>query len=119
MAVCQPEPLNCGNESPVYSCQARFVNSTEPSGRAHTTIAGIVSISVCRCSDSLVWVADCVSAFIVFRRYAAMFLLSVAQYGLCCRAPRQTARGCVPNPPSRTRRPETVFMSYMHTITDG
>src|SRR4051794_18482978 len=75
MAVCQPELLNCGNEPPVYSCQARFANSTEPSGRAHTTIAGIVSISVCRCSGSLVWVADCVSAFIFSRRYAAMFLL--------------------------------------------
>src|ERR1700758_666280 len=77
MAVCQPEPFNVCKDPPVYSCQARLVNSTEPSGNAHTTIAGIVSISICRSSGSLVWAGDCVSAVMFCRRYSDMlcFLL--------------------------------------------
>src|SRR5882762_5793095 len=65
IVACQPQPVSSGDEQPVYSCQARFANSAEPSARAHTTNAGIVSTRAWRSIGSVLRPTPCASAVMV------------------------------------------------------
>src|SRR5580704_1604836 len=65
IVACQPQPVSSGDEQPVYSCQARFANSAEPSARAQTTNAGIVSTRAWRSIGSVLRPTPCASAVMV------------------------------------------------------
>src|ERR1700756_646704 len=67
IVACHPQPVSSCDEQPVYSCQARFANSAEPSARAQTTNAGIVSTTAWRSIGSVLRPTPCASAVMVFQ----------------------------------------------------